>query len=49
MPSSGPSLPLAFLLWLLPACLSASSRGWGGGAGLQLAGSPLVIAQFFDL
>ena len=33
MPSLGPRLPLAFCLWLLPACLSASG-GWGLGAGL---------------
>ena len=28
MPSLGPRLPLAFWLWLLPACLSASGRGY---------------------
>ena len=40
VPSLGPRLPLAFWLWLSPTCLSAS--GWGG-AGLQLASSPLVF------
>lgn len=29
MPSVGPQLPLAFWLWLLPACVSASSVGMG--------------------
>ena len=29
MPSLGPRLPLAFRLWLPPACLSASGRGRG--------------------
>ena len=38
--------PLAFWLWLLQACLSAS--GWAG-AGMQLASSPLVFAQSFVL
>ena len=39
-------LPLAFWLWLLPACLPASRRGW---AGLLLASSPLVFTQSFVL
>ena len=38
MPSLGPSLPLAFWFWLLPACLPASGWGW---AGLLLASFPL--------
>ena len=42
MPSLGPRLSLAFQLWLSPTCLSAS-RSWGG-AGLQMASSPLVLA-----
>ena len=46
MLSLGPSLPLAFLFWLSPACLSASSGGW---AGPLLASSPLVFAQSFVL
>ena len=41
MPSLGPSLPLAFWLWLPPACLSASGEGW---AGLLLASSPVIFA-----
>ena len=35
-----------FWLWLLPACLSASSSGW---AGPQPASSPLVFTQSFVL
>ena len=35
-----------FWLWLLPACLSASSGGW---ALPQWASSPLVFAQSFVL
>jgi len=42
MPSLGPRLSLTFQLWLSPTCLSAS-RSWGG-AGLQMASSPLVLA-----
>ena len=38
-------MPLAFWLWLSPACLSASGRGW---AGLQPASSPVVFAQFCE-
>ena len=34
----GPSLPLAFWLWVLPSCLSASGKGWDGP---QLASSVL--------
>ena len=44
--SLGPRLPLAFWLWLLPPCLSASGGGW---AGPQPASSPLVFAQSFVL
>ena len=32
MPSLGPRLPLAFLLWLLPVCLSAPDQGMGQSA-----------------
>ena len=39
MPSLGPSVPLAFWLWLLPTCLPASGGEW---AGLQSDSSPLV-------
>ena len=46
MLSLGPSLPLAFLFWLSPACLSASGGGW---AGPLLASSPLVFSQSFVL
>ena len=46
MPSLGPSLPLAFRLWLSPACLSVSGGGW---ASPLLASSPLVFAQSFVL
>ena len=46
MSSLGLRLPLAFWLWLLPTCLSASSGGW---ASPQLASSPLVFAQSFVL
>ena len=42
MPFLGPKFPLAFQLWLSPACLSASGGGW---ASLQPASSPLVFAQ----
>ena len=44
MPSLGPRLPLTFLLWLLPACLSASGGGW---ASPHPASSPLVFSQYF--
>ena len=44
MPSLRPSLPLAFQLGLLPACLPASGGGW---ACPQLASSPLVFTQSF--
>ena len=44
MPSLGPSLPLAFRLWLSPTCLPSSSGGW---ASLLPASSPLVFAQSF--
>ena len=46
MPSLGPSLPLSFRLWLAPACLPASGRGW---AGPQLASSLLIFSQSFVL
>ena len=46
MLSLGPRLPLGFQLWLLLACLSASSGGW---AGPHSASSPLVFAQSFVL
>ena len=46
MPSLGPSLPLDFQLWLSPACLPDSGRGW---ASLLLASSPLVFTQSFVL
>ena len=46
MPSLGLRLPLAFRLWLSPACLSAS---WQAGAGPQPASSPLGFAQSFVL
>ena len=46
MPTLGLSLPLAFQLWLAPACLPVSSRGW---AGPQPASSPLVFSQSFVL
>ena len=42
--SLGPRLPLAFWLWLWPACLPASGGGW---ACPQLASSPLVFTQSF--
>ena len=35
-----------FQLWLLPACLSASSGAW---ASLHLAGSPVVFPHSFVL
>ena len=44
MPSLRLRLPLSFWLWLSPACLPASGRGW---TGLQLASFPLVFAQSF--
>ena len=44
MLSLGPRLPLAFWLWLSPACLSASGQA---GASPQLARSPLGFAQSF--
>ena len=44
MSSLVPRLPLAFQLWLSPACLSATS---GGRTSPQLARSPLVFAQSF--
>ena len=44
MLSLGPSLPLAFQLGLLPACLPASGGGW---ASPQLASCPLVFTQSF--
>ena len=49
MLSLGPRLqqPLAYWLWLLHTCLSAS-RG-RGGACMQLASSPLVFTQSFVL
>ena len=46
MPSLGQRLPLSLQLWLLPACLSASGRGW---ASPQPASTPLVFAQSFVL
>ena len=46
MPSRGLRLPLAFRLWMSPACLSAS---WQAGAGPQPASSPLRFAQSFVL
>ena len=46
IPSLGQSLPLSFWLWLAPACLPTSSRGW---ASLQPASSPLVLTQSFVL
>ena len=51
MPSLGLRLQqlLAYWLWLLHACLSASVEGGGGGACKQLASSPLVFAQSFVL
>ena len=39
-------MPLAFRLWLLPACLPASGGRW---ASLLPASSPLVFAQSFVL
>ena len=46
LPFLGPSLLLAFWLWLLPTCLPASGREW---AGPLPASSPLVFAQSFVL
>ena len=46
MPSLGPRLPLAFRLWLSPACLSASGRRMGWSApGLLSSGIHSILCS----